>query len=387
MRATKLIVLLAGLLLLPVFLTACNLSQSEPVRATATPTPPTGAGEKPIVAINSPRGGEEFRLGREILVNATAIDDVGVTSIRLFANGQPVKNVSSESPTGDRNRNVVLDYTPVAVGDVTLRVIAYRGAIASDPAEVQIRVVSAAATPLPTIGGGGGGGTAPQIPTLDPNDPTCRAQVTTNLNMRSQPFVASDNIVAVIPNGQFAPIIGRVSNNSWWQVRFGFNTGWISAAFTNVFGNCANVPITAQPTALPATATPTLPPTLTPVPTATNTPGVADLIITSFTGPETVTIPAGETRVEAEFNVVITNIGSRRTDNFVTEVRVLPGGARLETTIGNLRPGEAITITFRVPFTQAGNFTVVVEADSTGLVPEISDANNNASRPVVVIQQ
>src|SRR5664279_4138949 len=113
-------------------LSACNLSSSGGVSQTVpTPTGGSGGSGSPIVTILAPQDGAQVPINQQLLVSANANDPVGITRVQLFANGQIAKTVSSQTPGGDTNLNVLLDYTPTTGGAVVLKVIAYRGALAS----------------------------------------------------------------------------------------------------------------------------------------------------------------------------------------------------------------------------------------------------------------
>jgi uncharacterized protein YraI len=51
-----------------------------------------------------------------------------------------------------------------------------------------------------------------------------------NVNIRSEPNVDSERL-DLLPAGQSAEVIGRVADNSWWQINFNGITGWVSAEF------------------------------------------------------------------------------------------------------------------------------------------------------------
>ena len=140
----------------------------NPLRLNHLDVPTTDAGGRPVVIITSPQNGDEIGVGTQIFVTAQATDAVGVTRVQLLANSQIVKTVSSELAAGQRNAEFLLDYTPRQAGEVNLQVVAYRNAIASDPAAVTINVKSAQALVTATL--------IPidNAPVIDPNDPTCR---------------------------------------------------------------------------------------------------------------------------------------------------------------------------------------------------------------------
>ena len=129
-------------------LSGCNLSTSGDAQNVPTPTGSSSSGS-PIVKILSPQDGAQVPVNQQILVSANANDPVGITRVQLFANDQIAKTVSSQTPGGDTNLNVLLDYTPTTGGTMTLKVIAYRGALASEPDQITVNVV----TQTPTQGG------------------------------------------------------------------------------------------------------------------------------------------------------------------------------------------------------------------------------------------
>ena len=375
-------VLILALLML---LSACNLT-----RETATDEPlatTTGqASGKPEVTIASPRSGSEVVVGDDVFVSATATDTVGVTEVQLIVNNQIAKRVFSESVSGDKEMSVLLDYKPATAGEITLQVIARRGSVASDPAEIDLIVRSTEQQVTATL--------IPQtnVPTIDPFDPTCRALVNTGLRLRSAPNTNS-NIITVLPSGTVVPIIGRLGNNSWWQVRYAGNTGWLAAEFTTLYGVCSGVPIVATPAPPPpptwtSQPPPPPPPTWTPVPPPTQIPAPADLVVSSIEGPSDLSLPAGEgAEVRATFTITISNFGGSRTGQFSNTITILPGGSPQDLgTAGNLRPSETVTLTRELAFTAPGDYVIRVQADSGSQVQESSKVNNTGTYNVLVTQ-
>lgn len=365
---------------------ACNLSPEEEALPTATPT--SEQASKPVVTILQPLDGSEHRVNTELLVSANVRDAVGVTRVTMTSNGAPVKTVSSASPQGDTDKNVVLNYTPLAVGDVQLQIVAYRGNIASDPATLSVRVVANQATPTSGV-------VVTQGPVIDPNDPTCRALVNSPLNFRTGPGT-NYNVITTLSQGQVIPVTGRLGDNSWYQLNFG-NFGWVSSGFVSLYGSlCVNVPIIAPPPPPTPNVTntfippPTTPPTI--APTITSTPGTADLLITLFEGgneDEEIFIPNGQTSVNAEIYVTVANTGSRGTGgNFVVSLRSRnPDRPRQTVNVGNLRPGEAVIVVIDYTFDQAGTWLLEARVDVDETVTEISEANNRSDLLIDVIQQ
>lgn len=376
--------------LLVISLTACNLVSQEEVLPTDTP-PPSVSG-KPSVTITSPREGDQFQVDREILVTASATDESGVTRVQLLANNQPVRTVLSETEQGDKQKNVALGYTPRTSGEVTLSVVAYRGTIASDPAQIKVNVVSQIVATA-TSGGGGstpGGG----VPTIDVNDPTCRARAKTGLNLRQGPGT-NFPVLLTLSAGQTVPIIGRLGDNTWWQVRSGTTHGWVFAELTEVFGSCGAVPIVLPAfTLTPSIQAPSITPTITPsptvlVPTVTNTPTPPDLRIEAFDGDRELTL-TGSGTVIGTYRLNVRNTGGERTGPFdiaytlINLTTVETEEPEFLPEIGNLRRDEVIALEFDIEFTTPGVYRIEIEADASGDVPESNENNNDDDLTVTV---
>jgi uncharacterized protein YraI len=361
--------------LLLVVVSACNLSRTPPTPESQDL--PDNASGAPTVTITSPKTGDEFVVGSQVFVTAQAVDTVGVTRVQLLANNQPVKTVSSESPAGQKSFEVLLDYTPRAQGTVDFQLVAYRGAIASEPANISITIrasqAQVTATSAPVTGG------QVQVPVIDPNDPTCRALTNAGLNVRTGPGTVYDRITT-LNAGAVVPIIGRTGANDWWQIRYGTVVGWVNAPYTSVYGICNAVPVIVPPptpTPLGGAPTWTPQPTFTPrPPQATNTPGTPDLVITSIAGATNVTL------TDETYAVTITNTGSGPSGSFVNTFIGADGVEDDLGTVSNLNAGESIVLTVTVSYTAAGSFTLRARADTGNQVTEVSEVNNSATLQV-----
>jgi len=229
------------------------------------------------------------------------------------------------------------------------------------------------------------------VPPPVTNDPTCRIVVSSNVNLRTGPDTIYP-VIRVLPSGSVLPITGRVSSNQWWQVRDGFNTGWVSNAVVQVFGNCTLIPIVATPPPPILTVTPSRTntqgiPTLTPsvTPSITVTPGLPDLVITSVTGAQVLTLNAGNTPVTSSYTVQITNTGSGTSGQFANTIQVLPGGTELSLgVVGGLESGQSIVLQIDLTFTAAGVFSVTGRADNSSQITEVSEVNNTGILSVTV---
>ncbi len=365
-------------------LSACNLTSGPPTSAPIENVTNVPSG-KPTVTISSPETGSEVVVGDNVLVSANATDTIGVTRMQLIANNQIVKTVSSEAISGDKTMSVLLDYKPNAAGSVTLQVIAYRAAVASDPAEVDITVRSNQAQVTATLA------PIPNGPDINPNDPTCRALVNIGLNLRAGPGTNYQRIT-VLGAGTLVPVVGRVGSNQWWQVRSGTNVGWVAAEFTTLYGAlCSSIPIVVpppSPTTTPSTPTntPTLFPTNTSVPQfPTSTPGPSDLVITSIIGETNVVIAPGDPSIDETYTVTITNSGNRGTGQFSNTIQLLPSGAVLDLGVsGNLRPGESISLSITLTLDTPGSYTLRAITDSGSTVEELSEFNNTGTLDIAV---
>lgn len=360
-------------------LSACNLISQQRLDEVNNVTATANALIVPTIVINSPPNGTEIIVNTQVIVSVSASDAIGLTRIVLSANNQQVDSVTSQSPNGDTQINALLDFTPSQTGSLTVQATAFRGSVSSLPAVITLFVrenqqqVTATLPPQPGV------------PTINPNDPTCRALVTVGLNVRSGPGTEFP-VLTVLAAGSMTPIIGRVPANDWWQIRAGAIVGWVSAQFTNVYGNCTGIPI------VPSPPTPTSSvPTLTPLPTDTLAPLVPtptamppDLVVTNISGAAALSLSGGSS-VTSSYSATITNIGGSPTGMFNNVIHISPGGT--DTALGvvsNLLPGESIVLNTDLTFTAAGVFVLEVRADSNNQVVEISEVNNSAIFSVTV---
>ncbi|GAB1420756.1 hypothetical protein MASR2M15_08740 [Anaerolineales bacterium] len=352
------------LMTLLITVSACNLGTppaSQQPLLTATLVEPG----KPTVSIQSPKNGEELVVKTQTLISILAQDAIGVTRVHLFANDQIVKSASSQDPKGDKQLSAVMDYTPLAAGVVDLKVIAYRGTTASEPATVQVNIRSSVnqvtATSLPNS----------NIPVI-PNDGVCRAMTNVNLNLRSGPSTGY-NVITVLTAGTLSPIIGRLGDNTWWQINANGILGWVSSQYTIEYGSCFNVPIiniaTLTPTK-PLVLSPTTAPTLTQQVINTPIPGKPDMVVTSISGAQAVTV--GQTYT---YTITITNTGFGPTGQFENSVEF--DGSTLDLgVVSNLNPGQSVALQISLPYPSAGNYTIKVIVEPLNKIVEISEVNN-----------
>ncbi len=220
-------------------LSACNLRSSSVLpnggEATNTPAGP------PEVIINSPSDGDEFVVGEEILVSVAASDSIGVNRVQLFVDNQIVRTVSSESLQGDLSLQAILNYVPQDpdLGEIKLRVLAYRDTVVGAADEISVVVRQSPADIVATPAN-------PSNLPFIPDDEVCRALVNVGLNFRTGPSTGYA-IITVLDSGTLAPITGQNSANTWWQLNVNGRAGWVSADFTTEYGDCAALPMIADP--------------------------------------------------------------------------------------------------------------------------------------------
>lgn len=143
--------------------------------------------------------------------------------------------VSSESLQGDLSLEAILNYAPQVadLGTISLSVRAYRGAEVSVPADVSVVVRQSLGDIIATPAN-------PSNLPFIPDDGVCRALINVGLNFRTGPST-SFQIITVLSSGTLAPIIGRNSETTWWQLNVNNRTGWVSGDFTSEYGDCSGV--------------------------------------------------------------------------------------------------------------------------------------------------
>jgi hypothetical protein len=373
------------MILLMLAVSACNLVSRNEFNNIQNQTATAVANNRPVITILSPPDGAEFTVGTQVLVSVNATDAIGVTRVTLSVLGNTVDTQQSESPTGSTNLNALLDFTPQQAGPTQLVATAFRGNVASNPAVVTINVRANQAQVTATL--------PPQpVPSVNPNDPTCRALVNVGLNVRSGP-ATSFPVITTLAAGSVVPILGRTGANDWWQVRVSaVIIGWVNSSFTTVLGICTGIPVLPSPPT-PTSSAPTatftsIPPTNTLTltalpPTPTSTPGLPDLVITSIIAPSSVALN-GNPSVDATFAVTVSNTGQSPAGAFEVTLGVLSQSPVQIGVVANLLPGQSIVLNGTLTFTSTGTFTVVATADPTNQVSEVSEVNNTGTVTITV---
>src|SRR5512146_3069346 len=95
-----------------------------------------GGSSKPVITVQSPANGSQFRDGEEIAIQSQARDAVGIVRVELSADGAAVHTAQPPVPQGQVSFTVVQKWK-ATTGTHTLSVRAFNTAgVASDPAVV-----------------------------------------------------------------------------------------------------------------------------------------------------------------------------------------------------------------------------------------------------------
>lgn len=377
------------LLLLLLLTGACNLSTDRPQATTPSPATGTAGAGKPQVTISAPAEGSEVVVGTDLLIQARASDTQGVTRVQLIANDRVVR---TESLDGERSAEVTLRYRPVVTGALELEVVAWRGSVSGEAAGVAVNVRanrSEVFPPAPLL--------QPDVPVIDPNDPTCRVLTIEALNVRVNAGTEFSRI-RTLPVGSQIPVIGRLADRSWWQLSLRDGTaGWVAGyepgnpaePFVQIYGDCTLIPALAPPQATaPADA-------VTPAPavtTATEAPAEpepagdrqADLTVSSLLGPDSLELAGDDSPVTGVYELTISNIGEASVGRFSVMLAGVPETGTIDQIVPGLGAGESISFSHSLTFRAPEVVIIVVTADSDGEIEERNEENNSARLDVTI---
>jgi hypothetical protein len=383
---------LALLMCCALLIGACNLgSDGGDDSRTPTPDPLTGP---PAVAIESPGDGSEVRLNQEVIVQITASDRIGVSRVNVSVNGRSVRTFTPPAGSDARDVSFIYELTPTTTSDITISAVAFRGtginAVQSPPDQITLVVEGQGqATQTPPVSNPGGPGGNPNPgPIIDPTGP-CSALTLSNLNFRTGPGTTYSVITTFAAN-TVLPLVARLGDNSWFQVRSGATFGWISGSPTLVQlygGTCSTIPIVSAPATPRPVATNTPQPTAQPTATSQPSPtpqGAPNLDAPVIFGPTTLQIPAGQSQVSAQYGVTIRNRGGSFSTSFSNTIQISGSPPVLLGTIGGLAANQSTNLDTSLTFTGAATYTITVVVDSTNAVAEDSETDNIASIQVVV---
>lgn len=383
------------LLFLPVvllFVIACNLTEAIG----------SGGGEPPSVLINSPASGTEFEVGEEVPVQSTSTDDAGISQVELRVNGQVVRTDNPPDVETMGLFALVQPWTPDATGSFNIEVIAYdEDDNASEPSTISITVIEP----------------EPEEETAEEEEPEpCVARSNTDLNVRGGPGT-NYNIAGILQLGSTAPITGRDSGTTWWQIEFAGapnSQGWVSAVYISTTGDCDQVEQAGAP-APPAgggntggsgnqaatqhaneTATADANATATANANATATANAEasataaanaepDLVVSNIEMDTTIDLDEDDEDT-VTITVTVTNVGDADAEDDAEVVLYPLGGDSPLVNLGDveLDVGESASFEVDYTYTTAGSYTVRAVIDTNAEVDESDEGNNTRTLGITV---
>jgi hypothetical protein len=214
---------------------ACNapfMQSGTSATSVAAASAASDDGSRPQVVIEAPVNGAQAVVQQPLTVKVHATDSSGITRVEMRESGRIVSSQPSPSPAVDFT--ALLGYRPTNVGSVTLEIVAYRQAVASDPVTITVQIVAASDL-------------------INPVDPTtganagviCVVRVNiSNLNLRAGPGT-THRVLTTLQVGEQMNVTGRNADSSWYQIKRSNNTsGWVSAAYVSPDRDCSSAPVT-----------------------------------------------------------------------------------------------------------------------------------------------
>lgn len=335
---------------------------------------------QPTVTILSPSQGQVFNVGDRITVQAQITDPgAGITRVQLLVNNVQFDNQVSQNPNGDQNMSVLLDYENTTIPSESLPLIvrAFRAGDAQGyDAAVTVSVRASTPTTATPQPGSTSAPVATQPPaaTQAPFNPTCRARVDVEgLRFRRGPSTEYE-IISSLRAGLEVPLVGRLGDNSWWEVTSGGQRGWVSAQFTTLLGsntNCANIPISTPPAS----------PTPIPSPT-TAAQALPNLVISTLSGANNIVFTGGQ--VSATYILRVRNAGNAPAGAFNITI-TYPDGRVSDFTVASLAPNQEIDVpNVTATYTAIGTYRLSVLVDSSGNITESSKNDNTGFLDIIV---
>jgi hypothetical protein len=263
-----------GLLILTLFLlTNCGGDD------TASPTPATD--QSPTVDITAPADGAVLPAGQAVSVSVLATDDQAIARIELYVNNSLIESRVTPPESAFTTVSEAFAWSASIIGSHTIQARAYDAAGqmgASRIVGVEVLLpgttpIAPADTPVPGTPAQPGENTpVPPPPTAPPATATEQSAMVTanvNANVRSGPGT-NYSVVGSLAEGQSAPVTGRNSDSSWWQINYQGSAAWIADSVATANQPAYSAPIVSAPPP-PPTNTP-VPPTATSPPPATAIP-------------------------------------------------------------------------------------------------------------------
>jgi hypothetical protein len=214
---------------------------SVAVAQTAAASNP-GSNAPPVVQVIEPGDGQQVAVGQSVDVRVRAEHPIGVTRIQLSVDGRIAS--SKSLPPNSTGVDVLLGWLPDRTGNFSLEVLAFYNTLASQPATVNLQVLTEGAIASNPASG--------QSDQVTPVAGTCSARVViSQLNMRQGPGESFARIRAFDLNEQLA-VTGRNTDErgqEWLKIRrVDGQEGWVirRSEWLETQGDCNNLPTVAQ---------------------------------------------------------------------------------------------------------------------------------------------
>ncbi len=214
---------------------------------------------KPITVVSLPIGQSvdgSASMAQPIAVFvAPAIDELGVLII------------ASGSPTGGPSVVLIDESTGEEAGRISSSLLGGRFLIPNRGRSYRVEVTSAETVSFnicwvaASVGGCDGSTAAP------PSAACTLTPTSTNVNIRSSASTSAP-VVGGLAFGTSAEVLGIAPDGSFYNIRVGALTGWVSAGVVTLQGTCNPAVITPPPFVAAPTAAPTQPPPPPPQPTS-----------------------------------------------------------------------------------------------------------------------
>lgn len=254
--------------------------------------PPDAAqqGGEPTVVLASPLEASIYRPGIEVVVQARITAAESIRRVVISVDGEPVDTIDQANPSGDNtvtvesvwpaegNGSRVIDVAAERAdgaeagrASVTISVLGEGDALAQITGEPALTTVATASSTQAATVANTRPPTRTPVPTVTSTaSGTVQATFVQPANVRSGPGLAFAPPIGAFNAGDVVEVLARNPVSTWYRVRFGNGSGWVSAALVSLEGNIAGLPVEVGPP--PPTPAPTATPPPTFAPLATNTP-------------------------------------------------------------------------------------------------------------------
>jgi uncharacterized protein YraI len=382
---------------------ACILLTGCTLNLVGMPTPTVSG--PPVVRFSAPSADAVVLEGVTLAVQA-AVSNAGADIARVvfLADGQVLAELADPNPDGAFQFSASAEWAASGEGAHTLTVTAFRAdGSASEPVSLRIFVTTspdglspeataeatavllapdttAEAAPPASAEASPTARTVQATPTRASTSISTPATLTATFsqpaNVRSGPGLEYAPPIGAFGSGQVTEVLAVNASRTWFKVRYGSGTGWVSAALIILSADPSGLPVESGPP--PPTPTSALP---TMIPLATNTPQTSINLVAG-----TITLLPSAPVCNQTFIVAVdvANFGAQASTQ-ATTVRVSDArasdGTPVQTVSGDVPPLDINQqVRVEVPITvnafTGEDHTLTITLDPDNLVPETQDTDN-----------